>query len=657
MRLPRDGRRRVAIGSVTPAVDGGRFPAKRTVGDLIVVEADVFADGHDEVAASLRYRHDADDDWAETPMRPLGNDRWSGAFPARDIGTYRFSVVGWIDRFASWHGAFVKKLEAGQDVRVELKAGARLVARSARRADRDATRLGSLASRMRARRLGDAIAAATDPDLTALMAANAERSHATELPEPLDVVVERERARCGAWYELFPRSAATEPGRHGTFDDVIARLPDVAALGFDVLYLPPIHPIGWINRKGRNNAPVAGADDVGSPWAIGSTEGGHTSVHPELGTVHDVERLVAEASRRGLEIALDLAFQCAPDHPWVREHPEWFHRLPDGSIRFAENPPKRYEDIYPLEFDSPAWKALWEALLEVVLFWIARGVRIFRVDNPHTKPFAFWEWMIAEVRRDHPDTVFLAEAFTRPKVMNRLAKLGFSQSYTYFTWRTTKTEIIDYFTELSTAPAIDFFRPNVWPNTPDILPEQLQTGDRRVFAIRLVLAATLAANYGIYGPAFELCEHVPIREGSEEYRDSEKYEIRHWDLVKAGPLRELIASVNRIRHEHPALQRDDSLAFHHIDNPELLAYTKRSVDGSDLVLAIVNLDARWKQSGWLSLDPEAMGLDADASFTVRDLLADRKYEWQGSSHFVELRPERGPAHLFSVEGPWREGRP
>jgi starch synthase (maltosyl-transferring) len=656
MRHPRDGRRRVAIGSVAPQVDDGRSPVKRTVGDLVVVEADVFADGHDEVAASLRYRHEADEDWRETPMRPVGNDRWSGAFPVSDVGTYRFSVIGWIDHFASWHGAFLKKLEAGQDVRMELKAGARLVARSARHADRDATRLGSLAKGMRGR-LDDAIAAATDPDLTSLMAANAERSYPTELPHPLAVVVERERARCGAWYELFPRSAAAEPGRHGTFDDVIARLPDVASLGFDVLYLPPIHPIGRINRKGRNNGRVAAADHVGSPWAIGSDEGGHTSVHPELGTLHDVERLIAEANRHGLEIALDLAFQCAPDHPWVREHPEWFHRLPDGSIRFAENPPKRYEDIYPLQFDTPAWRALWDALLEVVVFWIDRGVRIFRVDNPHTKPFAFWGWLIAEVHRDHPDVVFLAEAFTRPKVMNELAKLGFSQSYTYFTWRTTKRELVDYFTELTTPPTIEFFRPNVWPNTPDILPEQLQTGDPHVFAIRLVLAATLAANYGIYGPAFELCEHVPVREGAEEYRNSEKYEIKHWDLTKARPLRALITSINRIRHEHPALQRDDSLVFHQIDNPELLAYSKRSVDGSDVVLVVVNLDARWKQSGWISLDLGSMGVDTDVTFTVRDLLADRKYDWHGDSQFVELRPEHGPAHLFSVEGPWREVRP
>jgi starch synthase (maltosyl-transferring) len=653
MARPRDGRRRVAIGSVTPQVDGGRFPAKRTVDDLIVVEADVFADGHDEVAASLRHGREGEDG-RETPMRPLGNDRWSGAFRATEPGTYRFSVIGWIDRFASWHGAFVKKLDAGQDVRVELKVGARLVARAARGAGDDGPALVSLARRMRARRTDDAVAAATESELVELMAANPHRSHATELAEPLRVFVERERARWGAWYELFPRSAAAEPGRHGTFDDVIKRLPDVAALGFDVLYLPPIHPIGRVNRKGRNNARVAGPADVGSPWAIGAEEGGHTSVHPELGTVGDLERLVAEADRRGLEIALDLAFQCAPDHPWVTEHPEWFMHLPDGSIRSAENPPKRYEDIYPLNFETPAWKELWAALLEVVRFWIGRGVRIFRVDNPHTKPFPFWEWLIGEVHRDHVDVVFLAEAFTRPKVMNRLAMLGFSQSYTYFTWRRTRDELVDYFTELTTPPTVDFFRPNVWPNTPDILPDQLQSGDPHVFAIRYVLAATLAANYGIYGPAFELCEHAPSRDGGEEYLDSEKYEIRHWDPGHAG-IRDLIARVNRIRHDHPALQRDDTLTFHAVDNPELLAYTKRSQDGSDVVLAVVNLDPRWKQSGWVTFDPAPFGVAGDATFTVRDLLADRTYEWKGRSHFVELRPGPAPAHLFAPASPRGEG--
>jgi starch synthase (maltosyl-transferring) len=655
MRPPRDGRRRVAIEAVIPQVDAGRFPAKRAAGDLVVVEADVFADGHDQVMASIRHRHERDDEWVDVPMRPLGNDRWTGAFPVSELGTHFFTVAGWVDAFASWHDAFIRKVDAGHDVRVEVKVGARMVARATRQGADQTERLSDILRRMRSWRIDEAVGAATDPGLPALMAAHAARRHVTELDDPLRILVERERARSGAWYELFPRSASPERGGHGTFDDVIALLPDIARQGFDVVYLPPVHPIGRINRKGRNNAPSAEPGDVGSPWAIGADEGGHTAVHPDLGTVDDVERLAERARAEGLELALDLAFQCAPDHPWATEHPEWFERLPDGSIRFAENPPKRYEDIYPLDFSTSAWKELWRALLEVVMFWVDHGIRIFRVDNPHTKPFAFWEWLIGEVRTEHPDVVFLAEAFTRPKVMNRLAKLGFSQSYTYFAWRRSKEELVDYFTELTTRPVSDFFRPNLWPNTPDILTDQLQTGDPHVFAIRFVLAATLAASYGIYGPAFERCEHVPREEGSEEYRDSEKYEIRRWGDPAPSPLRRLIAEVNRIRHEHPALRRDDGLVFHRIDNPELLAFSKRSEDGADVVLTVVNLDPRWQQSGWVDLDLWSMGLDADAMFTVHDLLAERKYEWRGASNYVELRPEDGPAQLFAVEVPVAPG--
>jgi starch synthase (maltosyl-transferring) len=482
------------------------------------------------------------------------------------------------------------------------------------------------------------------------MAAHGERRHTAELPNPLTIWVERERARSGAWYELFPRSAALDPGRQGTFADVIARLPDLAELGFDVVYLPPIHPIGHTNRKGPNNAPTATPGDVGSPWAIGSEEGGHTAVHQDLGTIEDFEKLVGAARDHELEVALDLAFQCSPDHPWAREHPEWFQRLPDGSIRFAENPPKRYEDIYPIDFETTAWKELWVALLDVVRFWVDHGVRIFRVDNPHTKPFAFWEWMIAEVHDDNPDVVFLSEAFTRPKVMYRLAKLGFSQSYTYFTWRHSKDELTKYFAELTSPPVADFFRPNVWPNTPDILTAELQSGEPSAFAVRFVLAATLAASYGIYGPAFELCEHVPREPGSEEYRNSEKYEVRTWDLARAEPMRDLIARVNRIRHQHPALLRDDTLRFHGIDNPEMLAYSKRSADGTDVMLTVVSLDRRWPQSGWTDLDLGALGLEPGAPFIVRDLLGDESFEWSGPRNFVELRPGLRPAHVFAVDG-------
>jgi starch synthase (maltosyl-transferring) len=651
MQRPRDGRRRVAVEDVTPRVDDGRFPAKRIVGDLVTVEADVFADGRDHIGALLRYRHERDDEWHEAPMRPLGNDRWTAAFRVTELGAYLFAVAGWVDQFASWHADFLKRVDAGQDVGVELKVGAKMVARAARRAGQDADRLGALASAMRGRSVDAAVEAARDAALPRLMDAHGERRHGVET-EPFMILVERERARSGAWYELFPRSASTEPGRHGTLDDVVVRLPEIAGMGFDVLYLPPIHPIGRSNRKGRNNVASSTPGDVGSPWAIGAEEGGHTAVHPDLGTIDDVDRLVKEARAHDLELALDLAFQCAPDHPWVRDHPEWFRRLPDGSIRFAENPPKHYEDIYPIDFETSAWRELWDALLDVVMFWIDHGVRIFRIDNPHTKPFAFWEWLLAEVRAEHPDVVFLSEAFTRPKVMYRLAKLGFSQSYTYFAWRHTKWELTDYLTELTTPPVVEFFRPNLWPNTPDILTPELQTGDANVYAIRLVLAATLGASYGIYGPAFEVREHIPREPGAEDYRNSEKYELKRWNLVKAAPMRRLLALVNAIRHEHGAFLRNDTLRFHAIDNPQLLAFSKRSDDGSDTVLTVVNLDPKWKQSGWTDLDLFALGLEPDEPFSVVDLLGGTTYAWRGPRNFVQLEPGLRPAHVFAI----RRGR-
>jgi starch synthase (maltosyl-transferring) len=652
MGRTRDGRRRAVIEDVTPRVDDGRFPAKRNVGDVVVVEADLFADGHDEIGAVLRYRHEDADAWEEVGMHLVDNDRWRASFPVTRLGTYVFAPVAWIDAFASWHRAFVARREAGQDLRVELKVGARLVARVARKARADSAvspaetgTLDRIATTMRGRRRDDAIAAALDPALPRLMQAHGERPHATELSPPLRILVERERARSGAWYELFPRSASTESGRHGTIDDVIDRLPEVARMGFDVLYLPPIHPIGRTNRKGRNNTPAAESGDVGSPWAIGSQEGGHTAVHPGLGTIDDVDRLVKEAAGHDLEIALDLAFQCSPDHPWVREHPEWFTRLPGGSIRFAENPPKRYEDIYPLNFDSPAWRELWSALRAVIEHWIDHGIRVFRVDNPHTKPFAFWDWLLGEVRAQHPDVVFLSEAFTRPKVMYWLAKLGFSQSYTYFTWRRTKDELTDYFRELATPPVCEFFRPNAWPNTPDILPAELQSGDEGAAAIRLVLAATLSASYGIYGPAFESLEHEPRESGAEEYRNSEKYELRTWDADREIPLRGLIARVNAIRHDHGAFQRNDMLRFHAIDNPQLLAYSKSDPSSGDVVLVIVNLDHRWPQSGWIDVEPGVLGITRER-FAVRELLTDATFEWVGSRNYVELRPGLWPAHIL-----------
>jgi starch synthase (maltosyl-transferring) len=485
------------------------------------------------------------------------------------------------------------------------------------------------------------------------MRAYPDRRRQGVFPRELRVLVDPPLARFGAWYELFPRSTAAEPGRHGTFRDVVARLDYVQELGFDVLYLPPIHPIGHERRKGPNNTPSRGPQDPGSPWAIGAVEGGHTAVHPDLGTLQDFERLVALARERGIEVALDIAFQCTPEHPWVREHPEWFRHRPDGEIMHAENPPKVYEDIYPLDFETGDRRGLWEALRDVFVFWCERGVRVFRVDNPHTKPFAFWEWVLADVRSVYPDAIFLSEAFTRPKVMYRLAKVGFTQSYTYFAWRNTKPELTEYLTELTRTGAVEFFRPNFWPNTPDILTEYLQSGLRPAFAVRLILAATLSSSYGIYGPAFELMEHTPRDPGSEEYRDSEKYEIRTWDLERPDSLAPLIARVNRIRRENPALHDDRGLRFHGVANDQLLAYSKANEDGTNRILVIVNLDPRTPRSGWTDLALGELGLGPSEPFEVEDLLSGTVYAWSGPANFVLLDPAESPAHILRVR---RAGR-
>ncbi|CAN5857535.1 alpha-1,4-glucan--maltose-1-phosphate maltosyltransferase [soil metagenome] len=637
--LPNDGRRRVVIENVTPQVDGGRFAAKRTVGDDLVVQADAFADGHDEIRVVLRYRMPGSSAWQETEMEPLGNDRWQASFPLDQLGRYHYTVAGWVDRLRTWWQDLAKRVEAGQDTGIDYAIGAELIEAAAARAEAagrpaDAERLGNWKK--------------LDDELIALAERYPDRGHETGYECELAVTADRERARFSSWYELFPRSTSPDPSRHGNFRDVTARLHYVQELGFDVLYLPPIHPIGRQFRKGPNNVVGAGSSDPGVPWAIGGPEGGHTAIHPELGTAAEFRRLVKEAGKRGMEIALDIAFQASPDHPWVSEHPNWFRARPDGTIQYAENPPKKYQDIYPFDFESEDWQGLWQALNGVMRHWIGEGVRIFRVDNPHTKAFAFWQWAIEDIKADHPDVLFLAEAFTRPKVMYRLGKLGFSQSYTYFTWRNTKQELADYFSELTQGPARQFFRPNAWPNTPDILHEVLQSGGRPAFVARLLLAATLAANYGIYGPAFELLENVPREPGSEEYLDSEKYQQRSWDLARPDSLRALISRVNRARREHPALQSDERLSFHSIDNEQLIAYTKNTVDRSDIILAIVNLDFSRPQAGMLELGLEGLGLPADAPYEVVDLLDDASYIWQGPRNWIEIDPQVRQAHLFHV---------
>ncbi len=659
MPIPEPSRRRVAIEGVHPEINGGRFPIKRTVGERVVVEADVFADGHDVLAGVVLYRRAAQSEWHRRTLRPLGNDRWRGEFRVAELGPYVYTLEAWVDRFATWQRDLAKKADADQDVDLDLRIGAQLLAEASERADdQDGLTLQRCLETLRddATSQMERVATALDDELHALVSRCAEPTAATRYPRELPVDVDRERARFSAWYEMFPRSCASEPGQHGTFRDAERHLPYVAEMGFDVLYLPPIHPIGTTHRKGPDNAPDAGPADPGSPWAIGSPEGGHKAIHPELGTFEDFQKLVDRANDQGMEIALDIAFQCSPDHPWVSEHPEWFRTRPDGTIQYAENPPKKYEDIYPLNFETDDWANLWRELKGVFEFWIARGIKIFRVDNPHTKPFPFWEWLIGELKADHPDVILLAEAFTRPKVMYRLAKLGFTQSYTYFAWRNTREELERYFHELTRTEIREFFRPNLWPNTPDILTDYLQNGGRPAFIARLVLAATLGASYGIYGPPFELCEHVPREPGSEEYLHSEKYEIRDWDLDAPHTLRPLIARINGIRRAHAALQSNHSLRFHPVDNDQLLCYSKQSDDGASTIIVAVNLDPHHTQAGTVDLSLDELGIDGERPYQVHDLLSEARYTWQGGRNYVELDPHVVPAHVFRVRHRLRSER-
>ncbi len=637
--MPAPGR--VIIDVRRPVVDGGRYAAKGTIGELIVVEADVFGDGHDHVDASLWVRP-PDGAWTETAMEPLGNDRWRASFTPSVLGRWEFRVDGWVDRFGTWRAGTQVKRTAGLDIALELRQGVELLAPIGVDAD-DGHRTGAGAGTDTETRVARRL---LDPALVAVARRQLDRAPVTTSAEyPLQV--DAERARFSAWYELFPRSTVDGTDRHGTLADVIDRLPYVADLGFDVLYLPPVHPVGRSFRKGPNNTLDAGDTDVGSPWAIGASEGGHTAVHPALGTTDDVRRLASAAQDHGLALALDLAFQCAPDHPWVREHPAWFKHRPDGTIQYAENPPKKYQDIYPFDFETTDWRALWDALAGVVRFWIDAGVTVFRVDNPHTKPFPFWEWLITGVQQTHPETIFLAEAFTRPRVMEQLGKLGFSQSYTYFTWRQSKWELEEYFTDLSTR-TVDFMRPNVWPNTPDILTEQLQHGGRPVFVTRAILASTLSASWGIYGPAFELIEHTAVREGSEEYLDSEKYQLRRWDLDDSQSLAPLVRLLNQIRRRHPALQHLRGLHFHRTDNDAVICYSKRPAGGTDAVLVVVNLDPFAAQASWLDIDLAALGLPYESTYTVHDELGGGTYTWQGAHNWVRLDPHGLSAHVFAV---------
>ncbi len=642
--------RRVVIEGVRPEVDEGRFPAKSAIGDTVIVEADIFVDSHEEIAADLLYRRADETSWTTVPMTDLGNDRWRAAFPSSHLSPYVFTIEAWIDPFARWRNGLAKKAEAGQDVAVDLLIGARLIEEAAARApSKDAEALRNTSAKLSGRTaVARRVEVALEDQLALRMRDLADKTAATRYHRAPHVQVDTPGAVYSTWYEMFPRSASSEPGRHGTFRDAERRLDYVAQMGFDVLYLPPIHPIGLTHRKGPNNRTEASPTDPGSPWAIGSAKGGHKSINADLGTLEDFKRLVKKARNRDIEIAMDIAFQVSPDHPWVKEHPDWFKTRPDGSVQYAENPPKKYEDIFPINFETSDRQALWEELRGVFLYWMDQGVRVFRVDNPHTKPFRFWEWCIAGLREADPGVILLAEAFTRPKIMYHLAKLGFTQSYTYFAWRYQKWDITEYFAEISRPPVSDFFRPNAWPNTPDILTEQVQRGGRPVFVSRLVLAATLSANYGIYGPAYELMEAIPREPGSEEYLNAEKYQVRHWDIERSDSLRELISLVNRARKENPALQRNTGLRFHTVENDQLIAYSKETDDARNVVITIVNLDPNYAQSGLVTLPIADWGITGDEPYQVHDLLSDARYTWQGARNFVKLDPQVMPAHIFRL---------
>ena len=672
------GQVRVTIERVSPELDGGQFPIKAIPGDVIAVEADIIADGHDYLSARLLYKHVDDADWSEMPMALLINDRWGASFIVEKQGRYLYTIEAWVNHPASWQHEIHLKVADGQRITSELQAGAhyldgmflragmKLAAtkgkgkkkKEAFEESPDVNALREMATLFRngaaltdENLYNEAVAVAESDQFTFYANRYPERQHPARYRHELAVDVDRARAGFSTWYCLFPRSASRQEGVHGTFRDVEALLPRISKMGFDVLYLPPIHPIGTAFRKGKNNSVVCQPGEPGVPYGIGSELGGHDAIHPELGTVDDFKHLIAIAGNYGMEIAMDLAIQCSPDHPWAKDHPEWFKKRPDGTIQYAENPPKKYQDIYPVYFETEDWQNLWEELKRVMLVWASWGVRIIRVDNPHTKPFVFWEWLIAQVKKEFPDMLFLAEAFTKPKVMQELAKRGFAHSYTYYTWRNNKYELEEYMTELTqTGGRPDamayYFRPNFWPTTHDINPYSLQGGHEPQFIIRFLLAATLSSNYGIYGPSFELMEHVPFP-NKEEYLNSEKYEIRLWDWEKTNRLTYLIELVNRIRHENAALQTTNNITFCQVNDDAIMAYLKTS--GSNRLLIIINTDAYSRRAGIVQVPIWQLGIGPDQSYTVHDLLTEAYYTWQGERNYVELDPYVLPMHLFRIE--------
>ena len=643
-----NGKKRVIISNVYPTVESGLYAAKAVAGDEILFSADVFGDGHDAISASLYLRETGADRINELPMEYINNDHWEVKHEFSQTGRFEFWVEGWEDHYKNWKHGLLKKYEAGQDLQVELQIGVNLLQKAADALEPQRADLITWIDRIKnAGQVDEAVTAAEHEELGALMY-NYRPDDIISRSAVCKLEIERKKAAYSTWYELFPRSASTQPGKHGTFKDVINLLPRVAQMGFDVLYFPPIHPIGEVNRKGKNNSLTPVPGDPGSPWAIGNRKGGHKAIHPELGTLKDFKRLVDASKTYGLEIAMDIAFQCAPDHPYVKEHPEWFTWRPDGTVQYAENPPKRYEDILPFNFETDDWENLWEELKSVIQFWVDNGIRIFRIDNPHTKAFRFWEWTINEIRSQHPEVLFLAEAFTRPRVMERLAKAGFNQSYTYFTWRNTKKEIEEYMTELTKTEMRYYFRPNFWPNTPDILPPALIQGGENAHIMRVILAATLSSNYGLYGPVYEFGLNEP-HGSKEEYVDNEKYEIRHWDWNKYTRIKEIIIRLNTIRRDNAALQSTWNIEFAETTSDQIICYTKADLKAGNRLIIAVNLDVYNTQSASVRIPLQELGLSYDASFKVRDLLSGNIYTWQGEWQYVELNPYQMPAHIFRIE--------
>lgn len=638
-----NGQIRVIIENVQPQVDGGLYPAKRTVGESVDVTADIFGDGHDHLRAHLLYRKEGEKEWSSREMHQSYNDAWHGSFKVTEKGYYEFTLIAWVDHFDTWYDGFKKKAAAGINVKTEIMEGNLYLQQLSKGSNRE---LLDAAGKLE-QEYDKAVAYVLSVEFEDIVHRYPLIMHEAKYPKVFRVFVEHKKANYSSWYELFPRSASLD-GKHGTFKDVIKLLPRVAAMGFDVLYLPPIHPIGKLNRKGKNNSVTAKPGEPGSPWAIGSDEGGHKAIHPDLGTLEDYRKLIGEAKNQGIDIALDVAFQCAPDHPYVKENPQWFKQRPDGTIQYAENPPKKYQDIYPFNFETEDWQALWNELKSVITFWIDQGVKIFRVDNPHTKPIPFWHWAIAEINKEYDDIIFLSEAFTKPKVMASLAKVGYTQGYTYFTWRVTKQEIIDYMNELVLGPSRNYFRPNFWPNTPDILPYHLQYQGENIFIIRLAMAATLSSNWGMYGPVYEFGENNPVQ-GKEEYFDSEKYEVKKYDWKKTNRMTDIITLLNKTRHKHPALQSTWNIHFCQIENPNLIAYLKATDDLSDIVLVIVNLDPHNRQQGYVQIPKWKLKLGDKINLKVHDVMTDEHYTWTQEWNYVEIDPYKMPFHLFTLE--------